>query len=328
MTHQCTPPELRVIALPGGRTLTVRPSTPGDVEGLRLLYEGLSIDDRYRRFFNAWHPSREFLGRWASVAERGGFGLVAVEGDARRPGTVAGVVVGEAAYTPLPDGDGELALAVASEWRGWLGHYLLDALLTAAAARGIPNLQADILLENRPMLALVRARGYAVLDHSNLTTVRVTIGAATRVPTWPDGHDRPRVLVETPSGQWHAEAAVRSAGYRVVGCPEPFPGARSHCPVLAGATCPLAADADVVVFGLRADDPRSEVVLGAQVARSADVPLCAELSDEEAAGLHLPADVPRLRRGAPAPEILDVLRQLVGTLDPARCAGGDGGSPR
>jgi hypothetical protein len=37
-----------------------------------------------------------------------------------------------------------------------LGSYQLDAVLDAAAARGIPNLHAHILVADRGMLALVR----------------------------------------------------------------------------------------------------------------------------------------------------------------------------
>ena len=47
-----------------------------------------------------------------------------VDGDDR-------TLVGEAGYTLLSDGDGELAITVDPEWRGWLGSWLLDALVDA-----------------------------------------------------------------------------------------------------------------------------------------------------------------------------------------------------
>jgi GNAT superfamily N-acetyltransferase len=62
----------------------------------------------------------------------GRFGLVAA---------VSGpedALVAEAGYAILPDGDGEFALTVAPGCRGWrLGRYLLDAIVAAAAARGV-----------------------------------------------------------------------------------------------------------------------------------------------------------------------------------------------
>jgi hypothetical protein len=77
----------------------------------------------------------------------------------------------------LPDGNGEFALTVAAGWRGWLGPYLLDAIVTAAAARGVPNLEADVLYENTRMLTLLASRGYVTLRGQS-AEVRVAIGAA------------------------------------------------------------------------------------------------------------------------------------------------------
>lgn len=50
-----------------------------------------------------------------------------------------------------PTPTAKFGLAVDADWRGWLGSYLLDSLLRAAAERGVPNLDADILLDNLPM---------------------------------------------------------------------------------------------------------------------------------------------------------------------------------
>lgn len=162
---------LSTVLLSGGRALTVRTIDEADVEGLNALFEGLSGDDRYRRFFGFSHPGRRFLEQMTRAAEEGGYRLVAVVSGAEDK------IVAEAGYAMLPDGDGEFALTIAAGWRGWLGPYLLDALVTAAAARGVPNLQADILLENAQMLALVASRGYATLGRQS-SEVRVAIDAA------------------------------------------------------------------------------------------------------------------------------------------------------
>ena len=240
----------RQVALPHGSNLLVRAVEPADVDGLTQLYDGLDLDDRYRRFFAVYRPQRPFFERMANAEDHGGFGLVAVVTEAEGSD---GTIVGEANYCPLPDGDGELALTVAKSWRGWLGPYLLDALLEAAAARGIPNLEAEVLAENRPMLALLRSRGDATMDHADWTVVRMVISSAGRIPTWPGPHDRPRVLVEVASGRWRAEEAARKAGLQVVACPGPA-GRRWPCPALAGGTCPLAVGADVIVISHAADE--------------------------------------------------------------------------
>ncbi len=160
------------VSLPDGRTLTVRTVTETDVEGLDALFEGLCDEDRHYRFFNLYHPPRKFLEKMTRAEDEGGYRVVAVVSGPQDS------LVAEAGYAILPDGDGEFALTVAPGWRGWLGPYLLDIVVAAAAARGVPHLQADILLENSRMLALVRQRGYVTLDRDEFSEVRVAIGAA------------------------------------------------------------------------------------------------------------------------------------------------------
>lgn len=162
---------LDTVSLSDGRTLTVRTVTEADVEGLDALFEGLADEDRYYRFFSLSHPGRKFLEQMTRAGDEGGYRLVAVvSGPENR-------LVAEAGYAILPDGNGEFALTVAGGWRGWLGPYLLDAVVAAAAARGVPNLQADILVSNLRMLAIVSNRGYVTLDRE-ASQVRVAIDAA------------------------------------------------------------------------------------------------------------------------------------------------------
>jgi hypothetical protein len=154
-----------------GRVLTIRTVTRADAGRLDALFEGLCDEDRYRRFFGFSHPGRSFLEQMTRAGEEGGYRLVAVVSGAEDK------IVAEAGYALLPDGNGEFALTVAAGWRGWLGPYLLHALAAAAAARGVPNLQADILCENDRMLAVVASHGYVTLDRG-FSQVRVAIDAA------------------------------------------------------------------------------------------------------------------------------------------------------
>ncbi|HET6966091.1 MAG TPA: hypothetical protein VFH58_15050 [Acidimicrobiales bacterium] len=242
--------EPRRVELGRGRVLEVRPVAAGDVDGLSDLYDTLDPEDRRTRFFTFYRPGREFFVRMASVQERGGFGLVAVED----PDGPAPRIVGEASYNLLPNGDGELGITVAAGWRGWLGPYLVAALCEAAAARGVTNLEADVLIGNGPMLAVLRARGAANMAHPDWTVARVLIGTHGDAPSWPGPHDRPRVLVETPGGRWAAEEAARQAGIDVIVCSGPT-RRRLPCPALEGRPCPLAAAADAIVA---CPEPRDE----------------------------------------------------------------------
>ena len=160
------------VNLPDGRTLTVRTVREADVEGLHALFEQLSDEDRHYRFFNLYHPARKFLKQMTRAEDEGGYRLVVIVSGPEDS------LVAEAGYEALPDGDGEFELTIAPAWRGWLGPYLLDSIVAAAAARGVPNLQADILFDNVRMFALVANRGYTVLDRDGFAEVRIAIGAA------------------------------------------------------------------------------------------------------------------------------------------------------
>lgn len=297
----------RVLALTDGRALVIRAVAPADVDGLVALYAGLDLDDTYRRFFSVFRPRRAFFEQMATTAERGGFGLVATVTD----GDAAGAeVVAEAGYTRLPDGDGELAITVARPWRGWLGPYLLDALLDAAAQREVPNLQAEVLVTNGPMLALVRSRGYATVDHPDGTVVRVAMGTAGRTPTWPGPHDRTRVLVEAPGGRWHAEDAARAAGVQVVVCPGPGADG-SRCPALHGHPCPLAAGADAIVVSHPLRDERWAALPAGHDQVHPGVPVCVELGPTDAPG---PGQLV-LPKGT-EPEVVEFVQRLAGQKGP------------
>jgi len=156
-----------------GRTLTLRAVTQADAEGLNALFKGLSDEDRYCRFFGLYHPDRKFLEQMTRAEDEGGHRLVAVASGPEES------LVAETGYAMLPNGDGEFTMTIAPKWQGRrLGPYLLDTLVAVAAARGVPNLQADILLGNSRMLRLLSRRGYMELGRNEFSEVRVAIDAA------------------------------------------------------------------------------------------------------------------------------------------------------
>ncbi len=234
------------------------------------MFAGLGEDDLYRRFFAGHPPPAAFVDGMTAVAERGGVGLVAeVESS---DGTSR--LVAEAGFELLPDGNGELGITVAEGARGWLGPCLLDALAEAAAARGVPNLEAEVLVTNRRMLGLLEHRGLVVLGHDERpAVVRVAIGTGGHLPSWTGSHERLRLLLELPGWRWHGEEAARAAGFDVLACPGPGHGA-APCPLLAGAPCPLVAGADVVLCAVPGE--RGRVLVEAQRRYHPLVPVCTE----------------------------------------------------
>jgi hypothetical protein len=247
------------VRLADGRTVVVRDADPADVPGLLALFGRLTPDDRYRRFFSGFRPDDDFVRALVTRAPTEGRLLVA-----EVTGPAGSEIVAEAEFARLPDGDGELAVTVDRDWRGWLGPFLLDVLLQVADAADIPNLRAEVLAQNRPMLALLRARGAAVAESGDPCVTAVVIGAHGAAPSWAPGSAHPRVLLEAAGGRWQLTKKLGEAGVPVLRCPGPAARpANVPCPLLEGGRCPLADGADVIVHALGRDDPRSAAVLDA-----------------------------------------------------------------
>lgn len=252
-----------------GRTVEIRPTTAADAEALQALYARFSVEDRHRRFLSAFVPTTAWCASWASIADRGGFGLIAFA-----HGPDGDEVIAEAGYALQDDGDGEFAVAVAPAWRGWVGIYLVDRLVRHAAAAGIKNLQAEVLLENRPMLAILRHRGAVDLEHPN-GVVRSSIGATGDVPTWPPAEQRPKLLIATTSGRWSGEPDADDAGWATAMCRGPERRGSGGCPVLRGERCPLADGADAIVVMLEPGDPTTDQLIASLREQQPGTPILA-----------------------------------------------------
>jgi acetyltransferase len=259
-----------VVNLPGGHTLALRPATPADVPGLTRMYESLSDEDRYRRFFSLSHPGKRLMERFVEANESGGLWLVAVADD--------GNIVADVGYTLLANGDAEVAITVSKEWRGWLGPFLLETIAERAAAHGIHNLRATILLENRKMLRLAARRGCAIVDYPDASVVELTMATDHGMPGWPPVHDRPRLLVEGCGGRWHGLDAARRAGWDVITCAGPGSSRVGRCPLLTGGRCALVDDADEIVTAFPESDRRGVELAVAHARRGTAAPV---LTDED-----------------------------------------------
>ncbi|MEO1060117.1 MAG: hypothetical protein AAFZ07_01775 [Actinomycetota bacterium] len=240
-----------------GRILTVRCAEPGDAAGVSALYSRLALGDLEARFFSCRRPPELVIEAWVSIADRGGLTLVAEIDDEDGHGPL---IVAEAGYALLPNGDGELGITVDPDWRGWLAPWLLDALVGEAAANGVANLEAEVLVRNRKMVTLLRHRGEAVVDRPDWQHVRLVISTTGRTPSWPQRSEGHRLLVAEPRGRWPGQRDAERHGLEVRTCPGPD-GPRPHCPALEGRPCPLVEGADAIVFALPGDDPRSDQIL-------------------------------------------------------------------
>ncbi len=180
-------------------------------------------------------------------------------------------IVAEAGYSPLPNGNGELALTVDAAYRGWLSLWLLDALVAEAAERDVPNLEALMLADNREMQAMMHHRGDAAMHQNEWETLRLVIGTTGSTPSWPEGHDRARLLVEAPRTRWSAADHAEGAGFDVMVCRGP--DAHRSCPLTRGERCRLVEGADVVIFDL----PHQSELLDAHLA--GEIPVVIQRGD-------------------------------------------------
>lgn len=250
--------------LAGGGVLTVRPIEPSDVEAVRELHERLSPEAVYLRFFTSTLPAAPFFDRLATVVDRGGVGLVAIAEPSDGSGSE---LVAEVDVERLANGNGEIAIVVDARWRGWLGPYLVELATREAARRGMPNLEAEILSCNRPMRAITRSRGEAILPASDWQELRVAFSTAGPAPTWPASGDGPRILLEQRGVAFGAVSGLQAAGFDVVACAGRTSG-RPSCPLLAGGECPLASGADAIVIAMPAGEERDELEAAHRAASS------------------------------------------------------------
>src|SRR3954464_2107908 len=138
-----------VVRTRAGR-LAIRPLRNGDTATIEAVFDQLGDESRRLRFGNAMPTlaPRELR----ELARADGLHHVLV-------GMIGGIPVGIARL--VRDAEkrhlAEVAYAVADDWQGrGIGTALMRALVTDAAVAGITHVRADIRLENRASLALLK----------------------------------------------------------------------------------------------------------------------------------------------------------------------------
>ena len=139
--------------LRNGEMVRIRPVQPDDEDRLLEFLKSLSTESRKQRFFTAAADLDWFAHEQSHVDYLDDFGLVA---------TVAGrdEIVGHAMYARVAGDRAEVALEVADAYQGQgLGTRLLELLIEIASRNGVRVIEAEVLPENRPMLAVFRHYG-------------------------------------------------------------------------------------------------------------------------------------------------------------------------
>jgi acetyltransferase len=163
----------RTLTLPAGRRVRLRPIRPDDAPRLVELYDRLSQQSAYQRFFTVMQRLPPDWARFlAAVDHQRRFALVAEDAAAPTP-----TVVSVARYEPLPDGETvELAVVVEDSWQGQgLGTLLLRELLHAAELNGLHRFRAYVLADNRRMLHLLRRHADVREQHRDGSVIELTL---------------------------------------------------------------------------------------------------------------------------------------------------------
>jgi acyl-CoA hydrolase/GNAT superfamily N-acetyltransferase len=149
--------EEREVRLRDGRTILVRPSRASDVDGMQELFYGLTERDIYTRFFtNLRSLDVSKAQHLCNVSYDEEMAFVAVTGDREHE-----VVVGSGCYYVNSASNlADVAYMVHPEWQGLgLGTILQERLIAYARANGVRGFTADVLTENRKMLAVMARSG-------------------------------------------------------------------------------------------------------------------------------------------------------------------------
>lgn len=144
------------VVLRDGSTVRVRTMRPEDDQALLALFESLSEESLWLRFYS--------LAKGAALAAEAHretnldhtFGLVALSGAEER-------VVGHAFYASIDEHRAEVAFTIADDFQGrGLGTILLGQLAEVAAARGVQTFEAEVVAANHAMIKVFRESGFPI----------------------------------------------------------------------------------------------------------------------------------------------------------------------
>jgi len=163
---------VRVRELSDGKTVTIRPIRPDDIEREQAFVRHLSEESRYSRFMAQLHElSASRLRYFTEIDYDRHLALVAIATQ-----DALEVEIGVARYVALPGaGSCEFAIVVDDAWHGsGVASILMAALIDAARERGFTTMEGTVLTTNQRMLKFVRRLGFVVLvDPEDPGTLRV-----------------------------------------------------------------------------------------------------------------------------------------------------------
>ncbi|HET8822708.1 MAG TPA: GNAT family N-acetyltransferase [Thermoleophilaceae bacterium] len=174
------------VVLRDGSTVHVRDARAEDRDALERFLRALSMESRQLRFFTAGPDFRMAADRAAGAHERGAASVVATTGSPAE-------IVAHACFEPLGDGQAEIAFEVADALQGrGISTILMAQLASRARARGIAEFVAEVLPENRRMLATFRDSGFPTEVRREADDLRISLPTDLTVETLERYEERER----------------------------------------------------------------------------------------------------------------------------------------
>ena len=168
----------QLVTLRSGDVVRIRQVQPDDGPALLRAYANLGEQSRYRRFFTVMPElPAATLKAAVEVDHADHEALVAVP-------LLSTEIVGECRFIRLPDqpDTAEIGVTVVDAWQGrGLGSALLARLSERALEAGIEYFTAEVLAENRTMLALLPGLGQVeTQSRGPVVSARVELGEPSR----------------------------------------------------------------------------------------------------------------------------------------------------
>ena len=160
--------------LSDGHRLMLRPIQPEDEPALIQLFDAMTEEERYMRFFSPMsHVPHQLAARLSQIDYHREMALILTE--AGLPGQ-ARILAGVRIAGDPNDERCEFAIGVRHDQGGkGLGIRLMQRIIDYARARGYREIYGDILRENGAMLAVCRKLGFHIDPGSESNIVRATL---------------------------------------------------------------------------------------------------------------------------------------------------------
>jgi RimJ/RimL family protein N-acetyltransferase len=158
------------LMLRDGSAVLIQPIRPEDKEALRLGFERLSEESRYRRFLTPMERlTPSMLVYLTEVDHHDHEALLAFD---RRSGEAVGV----ARYVRTEGTTAEAAVTVQDDWQGrGLGTGLTSLLAERALDEGVDRFTAVLLAENKEMIALLESLGHVEVIGREAGTIELEV---------------------------------------------------------------------------------------------------------------------------------------------------------